>query len=135
MIAGLWVLAGYDQVPVVVQKQSHGRSTYDLRRKVAIMVDGITSFSDRPLVIVFYLGLAMALLSGLAAAYLVVRRLFFGVLLAGWPSLIISIWLLGGLMLASLGIVGLYVSRIFVETKRRPYVIVRRVYEASGDRR
>lgn len=135
MIAGLWVLTGYRQVPLVVRKRSRSASTYDLARKVAILVNGITSFSDRPLVFVFYLGLTIAAGSALAAAYLVVRRIFFGVLLAGWPSLIVSIWLLGGLTLFSLGIVGIYVSRIFIETKQRPYTIVRHIYQQSdGDR-
>jgi putative glycosyltransferase len=68
-------------------------------------------------------------LSGISASYLVIRRLFFGVMLSGWPSLIISVWLLGGLMIFSLGILGIYLSKIFSETKDRPYTIIRRLYE------
>jgi putative glycosyltransferase len=132
MIAGLWAITGYHQVPLAVQKQSHGGSTYDLRRKLAILLNAVTSFSDRPVVIVFCLGLAIALLAGLAAAGLVARWLLFGAPLAGWPSLVVSIWLLGGLTLLSIGVVGLYVARILVEAKRRPYAIVRQVYDASG---
>jgi putative glycosyltransferase len=55
------------------------------------------------------------------------------VALPGWPSLIVSVWMLGGLMLGSLGIIGIYVSRIFIETKQRPYTIVRQVYERSAE--
>jgi putative glycosyltransferase len=50
-------------------------------------------------------------------------------LLPGWPSLIVSVWLLGGLILASIGIIGIYLSKIFIETKQRPYTIVRAIYE------
>ena len=51
-----------------------------------------------------------------------------------WPSIIVSIWLLGGLVLASLGIIGVYLSKIFIETKQRPYTIVRHVYERTPTR-
>ena len=78
---------------------------------MSLLVDSITSFSDRPLVLIFYLGLAIGGTSSLAAVYLVVRRLFFGVALPGWPSLIVSIWMLGGLMLICLGIIGIYLSQ------------------------
>jgi putative glycosyltransferase len=80
-------------------------------------------------VLIFYLGLAIGGTSSLAAVYLVVRRLFFGEALPGWPSLIVSIWMLGGLMLICLGIIGIYLSKIFIESKQRPYTIVRQVYE------
>jgi len=59
--------------------------------------------------------------------------LFFGVLLAGWPSLIVSVWLLGGLTLLSLGVIGMYVSKVFIETKQRPYTIVRETYDRTAE--
>jgi putative glycosyltransferase len=128
-IAGLWALAGFAQVPVAIDKHMRSTTTYSFGHKVAGLVNAITSFSSRPLVFIFYLGVMIGALSSAAAAYLVVRRVFFGVLLPGWPSLIVSVWLLGGLMLASIGIVGIYLSKIFIETKQRPYTIVRDVYE------
>jgi putative glycosyltransferase len=118
----------------VIDKHHKGRSTYDFGRKLAHVVNSITSFSNRPLVFIFYLGLGISVLAGLAAGYLVVRRLFFGVLLAGWPSLMVSVWLLGGLTLLCLGVIGIYLSKIFIETKQRPYTIVRQVYEHSAAR-
>ncbi|HEY2433346.1 MAG TPA: glycosyltransferase family 2 protein [Vicinamibacterales bacterium] len=129
IIAGLWAITGFEQLAVTVAKHARNSTTYSLRRKVAILVNSVTSFSDAPLVMVFYLGLGISLLAIAAAAYLLVRRLFFGVLLAGWPSLIVSVWLLGGLTLFCLGILGIYLSKIFIETKQRPYTIVRDVYE------
>jgi len=133
MIAGLWALTGFAQVPVPITKGQNTGSSYSLRHKIAVLVNSVTSFSDRPLVLIFYLGMLIGLASSTAAAYLVVQRLFFGVALPGWPSLIVSVWLLGGLMLGSLGVIGMYVSRIFIETKQRPYTIVRQIHERAAD--
>ena len=135
MIAGLWALTGFKQIARKIAKGTKGDTAYGFRRKVSVLVDSVTSFSDRPLVLIFYLGLAIGGTSSFAAVYLVVRRLFFGVALPGWPSLIVSIWMLGGLMLICLGIIGIYLSKIFIETKQRPYTIVRQIYERDVQRR
>lgn len=129
MIAGLWAITGFSQVPVPIRKHSHSASTYRLGHKMAILVNSLTSFSNRPLVLIFYLGLVIVVLASLAAAYLVIRRLYFGTLLAGWASLIVSVWLLGGLTIFCLGIIGIYLSKVFLETKQRPYTIIRHTYE------
>jgi putative glycosyltransferase len=133
VIAGLWALTGFRQVPVEVTKHARSATTYRLGHRVSVLVNGITSFSARPLEFIFYLGLTIGGGASLAAAYLVVRRLFFGMMLPGWPSLVVSVWLLGGLMLSCLGIIGIYLSKIFIETKQRPYTIVRNVYERTSD--
>jgi putative glycosyltransferase len=130
-IAGLWAITGFVQQAVVVTKHSRGATTYDLRRKVWHLVDSITSFSNKPLVLIFYLGMAISVIAGVAAATLIVRRVFFGVLLSGWPSLIVSVWLLGGITLMCLGIIGIYLAKIFIETKQRPQSIVRQVTGAG----
>lgn len=129
VIAGLWASTGFDQQPIVVQKSRKATTTYTFPRKVAHLVNAITSFSDRPLIVVFYAGAVIMALSMMAALYLVVRRLFFGTMLAGWPSLMVSMWFLGGLTVFCLGLIGVYLSRVFIETKRRPYTIVRQIYE------
>jgi putative glycosyltransferase len=131
MIAGLWALTGFTQVSCNVTKHSRSATSYDLTHKIAILADSVTSFSNRPLVMIFYMGLAIIALASLAASYLVVRRVFFGVMLPGWASLIVSVWLLGGLTLFSLGVIGVYLSKIFIETKQRPYTTVRNIYERS----
>jgi putative glycosyltransferase len=129
MIAGLWAITGFGQVAVPIRKHSQSASTYRLTHKIAILVNSITSFSDKPLVLIFYLGFIILSLASMSAAYLVVRRVFFGQLLAGWASLIVSVWLLGGLTLFCLGIIGIYLSKVFLETKQRPYTIIRHTYE------
>ena len=133
VIAGLWALTGFEQVPMAVTKHTRSATTYSFRHKIAVLVNAITSFSARPLELIFYLGLTIGGFASAAAAYLVVRRMFFGILLPGWPSLIVSVWLLGGLILACLGIIGIYLSKIFIETKQRPYTIVRNVYERTTE--
>jgi len=133
IIAGLWALTGFKQLPVLVEKRDTSRTTYGFRKKVANFVNGITSFSNKPLVYIFYLGCAILFFSGISASYLIVRRLFFGVMLGGWPSLIVSIWLLGGLMLFCLGLIGIYLSKIFLETKQRPPTIVQDIYDRSTE--
>jgi putative glycosyltransferase len=132
LIAGLLALTGFDQVSVPVTKHLKASSTYNLRRKVSQLVNAITSFSSKPLVMIFYLGSAILLLSTTAALILIIRRLLFGTLLLGWPSLIISIWLLGGLTIFCLGVIGIYLSKMFIEVKQRPYTIVREVYGSSA---
>jgi putative glycosyltransferase len=127
-IAGLWQITGFHQVPMFVNKGSKGTTTYTFRQKVATLVDNVTSFSNKPLVFIFYLGAAIFIISSLAAAYLIIDRIFFRHLLGGWPSVIVSIWMLGGLTIFCIGLVGIYISKIFVETKQRPYTIIRKIY-------
>jgi putative glycosyltransferase len=127
-LAGLWAITGFKQVPVLVEKPHKGTTTYSMRRKISIFVNSITSFSDRPLIFIFYLGGAIALLAGIAAFYLLIRIMMFGSPLPGWPSLIVSVWLLGGLIILSLGIIGIYLSNIFMEAKQRPYTVIRQIY-------
>jgi putative glycosyltransferase len=131
LMAGLWSLTGFKQVSVPVKKSQNPTSTYNLRRRVSHFVNAITSFSSKPLVLIFYLGCFILFLSTIAALDLIIRKLFFGTLLEGWASLIVSIWLLGGLTIFCLGVIGIYLSKIFIEVKQRPYTIVKEVYEYS----
>ena len=126
---GLWTITGFKQVPMAVVKHAKGSSTYTLRRKIAMFVNSVTSFSKKPLILVFYLGCVISAVSAAAVAYLSIRRIFFGVYLEGWPSLIASTWLLGGIMIFCLGVIGIYIANIFSEVKERPYTVVRHVYE------
>ncbi len=130
-MAGLGAITGFKQIPVTVTKPYKGETTYTLRRRFSMVIDSLTSFSNKPLIFIFYLGISIIILSGLAALYLIVRKLFFGTFLAGWPSLIVSIWLLGGLTIFCLGIIGIYLSKVFTEAKSRPYTVIRETYDRS----
>jgi len=133
VIAGLWVISGFEQIAVPFQKGSRPGTSYSLARRIAQAVNAVTSFSDRPLVLILYLAVSILALSGAAAIGIIVRHLFFGGLLAGWPSLIVSVWLLGGLNLCAVGILGIYLSKVFVEVKQRPYTIVREIHDRTAE--
>ncbi len=128
-LSGLWAITGFAQLPLNVEKGYKGHSSYTLRRKLAHFLNAVTSFSNRPLVVIFYLGLSVLAFSGIAAIYLVIRTLLQGVSNTGWPSLIVSICFFGGLNLFSTGLVGIYIAKVYIEVKQRPYVIVRERYE------
>lgn len=129
LLVGLWAITGFRQLPLAVNKHHKGQSTYNLSRKIAIFVNALTSFSIKPLVYIFYLGCVIIILSVTSALYLIIRTLFFGHYLQGWASLIVSIWLLGGLIIFCLGIIGIYLSKVFMEAKQRPYTIIKALYE------
>jgi putative glycosyltransferase len=128
VMSGLWALTGFQQVPLKVRKHYKGKSAYGLRRKISHLVNAITSFSNKPLVLIFYLGCFILLVSSIAAIDLILRKLLFGTLMEGWASLIVSIWLLGGLTIFCLGVIGIYLAKIFIEVKQRPYTIVKQTF-------
>ncbi len=127
-LAGLWLITGFLQCPLVVSKQHSSETTYSLFHKLSIFVNSITSFSNIPLISIFYVGVAILLVSGGFATYLMISWLLFSNSVSGWTSVMVSIWFLGGLMISLIGVVGIYLAKVFSETKRRPYTIVRQVY-------
>jgi putative glycosyltransferase len=126
-IGGLWVMTGFNQKGVNFEKGSRGQTSYSMSRRLIALLDSITSFSELPLFIIFYIGCAVILISMIMGAFLIIRRLN-GHLLEGWASTIVSISFFGGLTVFSVGVVGLYISRIFIETKQRPYTLIRKIH-------
>ena len=133
-IPGLWAITGYEQIPVRVKKHSKGSSTYTLKKKIAQFVDAITTFSATPLVLNFYLGGIIVLFSAIAGILLIVRKLIWNTAIVGWSSLIVSVWFLGGLTIFCLGLIGIYLSKVFAETKDRPFTVIREIHEHKIDR-
>jgi putative glycosyltransferase len=127
-IMGLWSMTGFEQVPVQVTKGSRGASTYTLRRKLTVLVNSITSFSNVPLVAIFYFGVALSTVAACYLLFLIVKWMLQSQPVIGWTSVIASIWLLGGLIISFLGVIGIYLAKVFVETKRRPYTVIRKVW-------
>lgn len=117
---------GFPQVlvPVEHDSRSEGRSTYSFRRLLRLAINTALSYSDKPLRMVVAAGLGFALLSLLVVAYSVYRYFGGDIQVAGYTSMIASIWLVGSLVLSSIGVVGLYLGRLFVDVKRRPHFIV-----------
>jgi putative glycosyltransferase len=133
-LPGLWQVTGFRQIPVPVAKLSKGSTSYSLARKFALFVDAITSFSDKPLIIIFYVGAFICASSIIYILRLLYLKWVIDVPIMGWPSLIVSIWLLGGATIFFIGVLGIYLARMFREIKQRPSTIIREVYSASPER-
>lgn len=130
-IGGLWVITGFRQLGYPFRKGQRSVSSYSFRARLFALLDSVTSFSEIPLYVVFYIGLIVIFISALIASLLIIRKVT-GAVLSGWVSTLLSVWLLGGLTIFSIGVVGLYISRIFIETKNRPYTIVRKIHEPGA---
>lgn len=127
-IDGLLTSVGFRQVEMRVKKHSRPITSYSFFRRIRVAVDGITSFSDRPLILVFFLGLFMTFISLIASILLVMKWYTTGDTLEGWTSTMVSIWLVGGLGLICTGILAIYISKLFLEVKGRPRSIIRKIY-------
>jgi putative glycosyltransferase len=127
-MAGLWYITGFDQRQQIVKKHSTSETTYTFRRKMSVLVNSVTSFSNAPLVGIFYIGLSISLVAVSYTGYLAILWMFLAKPLSGWTSVMASIWLLGGMIISFIGVLGIYLSKIFSETKQRPYTIVRQIY-------
>jgi putative glycosyltransferase len=132
-IAGLWVITGFEQVARTVVKGDREDHAYRNRQRLSVLVNALTSFSNRPLVWIFYVGCLLMLLSGSAALYLVIRAIQHGIGVPGYASLIVSVWFLGGMTIFCLGVIGIYLSKVFMEVKDRPNTIVRAEYSRTSE--
>jgi len=127
-IAGLWYITGFDQQSQSVNKHNTSKTTYTFRRKMSLLVNSVTSFSNTPLVAIFYIGVSISLVAILYIGSLIFQWLFVAKPLTGWTSVMASIWLIGGMIISFIGIIGIYLAKVFAETKKRPYTIVRNIY-------
>ena len=96
-----------------------GKSKYSLRRMLKLAWDGITSFSVKPMQIVLRLGILVFIASLIVTIYAVVVKLM-GQAVSGWAFTVCSVWLLGGMQMMAIGLIGEYIGKIYAETKRRP---------------
>jgi len=133
-IGGLWIITGFKQSQYAVVKHSSSPTTYSLLKKVSHLVNAITSFSSLPLVITFYTGLLISISAIIFISYLFFRFLYISMPPEGYTSIIASVWLFSGLIIFFTGLQGIYISKIFLEVKQRPYTIIRNIYRCSGDR-
>ncbi|MBQ7288699.1 MAG: glycosyltransferase family 2 protein [Clostridia bacterium] len=108
-----------DCVYYVRGERKAGESKYPVKKMLSFAFDGITSFSAKPIQRITALGVLITVLALCAALYSLVMY-FIGRTIPGWTSLILSIWFLGGMQLAAIGLIGQYIGKIYVETKQRP---------------
>lgn len=132
---GLFAWIGFRQYRIEHERPARaaGASKYNYRRLFSLAIEGITSFSSLPLRLSTYLGLLVAVLSLAYGAFIVVRTLVRGVDVPGYASLFVAIVFFGGINLLSIGILGEYVGRIFLESKHRPLYVVRRLHEPAAE--
>ncbi len=132
-LTGLFAWPGFKQVPVHIERNiRREKSTYTFPMRVSLFAKSIVDFSATPLIAIFYLGLIMAGFAFATAMYFLVNKLFNPeAIISGFTSIIVSIWLVGGMIIAVLGVVGIYVSRLYIEAKARPRTIVRRIHTFS----
>lgn len=117
---------GFKQTSIDLKSDERyeGESSYSFKKKLIMAVDIITAQSTKPLKFAMNFGFIIALLSFFVLIYLVIQKLFFGPISVGYTSMMASLYLMGGLILTAIGIVGLYIGNIFTETKNRPLYVI-----------
>lgn len=120
----MWL--GFKDTTIEIEgdKRFSGASAYTFRKKVNLAISLITEQSNKPLIISVKFGLLISLASAIYIVYIILRSVLVGDLDMGWPTIVASIYLVGGLILGALGIAGIYIGNIFTETKNRPLYIV-----------
>lgn len=134
-LRGIIPLLGFPSTTVddVISERTAGTSKYTLKKMFSLALDGITSFSVKPIYSIVYLGLVFIFISILIGVY-VLYALISGTAAHGWASLMLSIWFVGGVILMSIGAVGLYIGKIYKEVKRRPLYNVEEILNDDKDK-
>lgn len=133
-LRGLAPLVGYRSGYVFYDRNERfaGESKYPLKKMLAFAIDGITSFSVKPLRLITTLGIVIFMISVAMLLYTLITFIT-GRTVIGWTSTIASIWMIGGIQLLSLGVIGEYIGKIYNESKRRPRFIIDAYANAAGD--
>ncbi len=133
-LRGLAPLVGFQSDVVTYDRSERfaGESKYPFKKMLAFAIDGITSFSVKPLRLITSVGLGIFVVSLFMLLYTLISWIT-GQTVVGWTSTLASIWMIGGIQLLSLGIIGEYVGKIYNETKRRPRFIIERYLNEKGD--
>ncbi len=131
---GLFGWVGFQQISVPYRREARvaGRSKFNAWKLWNFALEGVTSFSTAPLRVATYVGVMTALLAFVYALWIVVKAMLWGDPVAGWPSMMTVILLLGGVQLMALGMIGEYLGRLYEESKQRPLYLVDRWRPAAG---
>jgi len=134
-VRGLVSWVGFKQAAVeyVREERFAGETKYPLRKMLKLSMDGITSFSTKPLTLSKNLGFVTAAAGFIYMIIVILNKFVFGKTVAGWASLAVLILLIGGIQLIMLGVVGEYIARIFDESKNRPLYIIEDKYNFDGE--
>lgn len=126
-LRGVFRWVGFKQIGVhyTADERFSGESKYTFEKMIKFAVTGVTSFSVKPLHIAIYLGLIFTFLSVVLFVFNVLRAFYLGTEVSGWASLILTIVFFGGMQMTVLGIIGLYIGKVFTQVKDRPSYIIR----------
>lgn len=130
-IRGIVPLLGFKSTKVFYNRNERfaGESKYPLKKMVLFAVDGITSFSVAPIRLLLVLGSVIFMIGVVMGIYAIIQKIF-GAVVPGWTSLIVSLWLIGGIQLIGIGVLGEYIGKIFKQVKERPrFTIEENVFE------
>ena len=125
---GLISWIGFNQIAVeyIPNKRFTGESKYSVLKMLNFAIDGITSFSIKPLKLAILLGLVLSVLSGLYGIYVLGTSIFTNASVKGWTSVMLSILFIGGINMILLGIIGEYIGKLYIQSKRRPYFLIKK---------
>lgn len=125
-LRGVIPMLGFSSTTVPYERNERlaGKSKYPLKKMLSFGIEGITSLSVKPIRIISGLGISIFVVSILMLVYIIVRHQM-GDTVTGWASVAVSVWAIGGLMLLSMGIIGEYIGKIYLETKERPKFIIK----------
>ncbi|EPU5203437.1 glycosyltransferase family 2 protein [Listeria monocytogenes] len=132
-IRGIVPLLGFKSTKVFYNRNERfaGESKYPLKKMVLFAVDGITSFSVAPIRLLLVLGSVIFMIGVVMGIYAIVQKII-GAVVPGWTSLIVSLWLIGGIQLIGIGVLGEYIGKIFKQVKERPrFTIEENVFETK----
>jgi len=128
----LTVLNGFNTEECPVQKLSHSPTTYSTFSKIKLLFNAITTSSAQPLWLAFNVGLIITLSSIFYIFYLVYKKLAYDIGIDGWTSVMVAISFFGGMIILFLGIIGIYLAKIFIEVKNRPLTIIKKIYKQGN---
>lgn len=129
-LRGLIPLIGLPHTTVddVISERYAGSSKYTLGKMLGLALNGITAFSVKPLYLIFNIGILFLIIAFIIGIY-VVYSLIMGSAVHGWASLMLSVWIVGGFILTSMGIIGTYIGKIFTEVKHRPLYNIQNILD------
>ncbi|MES2503661.1 MAG: glycosyltransferase family 2 protein [Myxococcota bacterium] len=127
-LGGLLHDVGFKQVNILVSRTSNKVSSYSLKKRVDLALTALFSFSSKPSLYIFYSGIFFSAISVGYSAFIISQKLISGRPLLGWTSLMAAICVIGGITISSIGIIGIYTSKIFFEVKNRPLYHIKKIY-------
>ena len=127
LFAGLMAMTGFKQEPLEIRRNFKGQSSYDFMKRAKLALNSIVAFSSAPLIYISLLGFLITFVASVVVAIIIFRKFSNDNYQAGWSSIVVSIWMVGGLILSSVGVVGIYISKIFNQVKNRPKYLIKKI--------